>query len=170
MTTFISLQIFYKILNPMRIEKCWFCSANIYPGHGSTYIRGDGSRFNFCSSKCRKLFMQRRNPRKVKWTKISRVLRNKDIVDDKVHKLEKRITIPVKCNQQIITQTVAAIPRILDLKNKKEDMFIKGRLLSAYEKQKKYNLKFIENHEKLLNKNEPETRIKKSKEKEAEYN
>jgi large subunit ribosomal protein L24e len=53
------------------VEKrdCSFCGSAIEPGTGLMYIRRDGTRHTFCSSKCRRNLLDlKRVPRTVKWT------------------------------------------------------------------------------------------------------
>ena len=54
-----------------RIYRCAFCGDVIQPGTGLMYIRNDGVILRFCSSKCYKNMLKlRRNPKKLKWTKV----------------------------------------------------------------------------------------------------
>ena len=158
----------------MRIHKCWFCSANIYPGHGVTFVRSDCTVFRFCARKCHSLFKKRLNPRKLKWTKISRKMRNKDLGDHPILELERKVHQPPMYNRETLLKTVDAIPKIIALRQKKEGEYIADRILSAQEKSKIRDLQFIEKYGKLLQnetniQTQDDKRASKKKEREVEY-
>ncbi|SBS96745.1 60S ribosomal subunit protein L24-2, putative [Plasmodium malariae] len=140
----------------MRIEKCWYCSGNIYPGHGIFFIRNDANIFRFCRSKCHKHFKAKHNPRKVKWTKVYRKERNKELNYDKTFEYEKIRNEPIKYDRNLYIKTINAIKKIDEIKEKRKMRFYKNRIKEIAEKKINLSLNYIKNNPKLLQNTEYE--------------
>ena len=107
----------------MRLEKCWFCSSTVYPGHGICFIRNDSKTFKFCRTKCHKNFKMKRNPRKVKWTKVYRALRGKDLSNDTIFEFERRRNRPIKYNRELVHATLNALEKLETIRTRRNDRF-----------------------------------------------
>uniref|UniRef100_A0A7N6ARH7 Probable ribosome biogenesis protein RLP24 n=1 Tax=Anabas testudineus TaxID=64144 RepID=A0A7N6ARH7_ANATE len=103
----------------MRIEKCYFCSGPVYPGHGVMFVRNDCKAFRFCRSKCHKNFKKKRNPRKTRWTKAFRKASGKELTVDNSLEFEKRI---------LYIYFLEAMKRVEEIKQKRQARFIMNRL------------------------------------------
>ncbi|KAL1747538.1 ribosomal protein L24e-domain-containing protein [Schizophyllum fasciatum] len=125
----------------MRVEKCYFCSTNVYPGHGSAFVRNDAKVFRFCTSKCHKNFKMKRNPRKVRWTKAFRKAAGKEMTVDSTIDFEKRRNVPVRYDRELVQTTIKAMKRVGEIKQKREHAFWKNRMAVAREKQKAHRTK-----------------------------
>ncbi|KAF7731730.1 60S ribosomal protein L24 [Apophysomyces ossiformis] len=67
-----------------RLEICSFSGYKIYPGKGKTYT------FRFINGKAESYFLQKLNPRKIKWTVIYRRLNKKGITEEIAKKRTRR--------------------------------------------------------------------------------
>ena len=112
----------------MRIQKCYFCSAPIYPGHGMIFVRNDCKIFRFCRSKCHNNFKLRRNPRRTRWTKAFRWSRKKELTNDNILNIEKKRNIPVRYNRELMAQTIKAINRVNQIKILRDKRYYKSRM------------------------------------------
>ncbi|WOK92506.1 hypothetical protein Cni_G01197 [Canna indica] len=112
----------------MRLEKCWFCSSTVYPGHGIQFVRNDAKIFRFCRSKCHKNFKMKRNPRKVKWTKAYRRLHGKDMTQDSTFEFERKRNRPERYDRNVAEKTLMAIKKIDKIRVAREARHHKMRM------------------------------------------
>lgn len=134
----------------MRIYKCYFCSSNIYPGHGMVFVRNDSKMFRFCRAKCNRLFKAKKNPRKLAWTKASRAARGKEMVNDPVLDFEKRRNEPARYNRFTMVKTIQAMKRIDEIKVARQTRFWKKRMDKAKQQQMKAVERELEKHVNLI--------------------
>ncbi|KAJ1610068.1 60S ribosomal protein L24 [Cryptosporidium canis] len=120
----------------MRIEKCWYCSSNIYPGHGVTFVRNDAKIFRFCRSKCHRHFKMKHNPRKSKWTKAYRKTNGKEMIMDTTFEFEKKRNCPVRYDRELYIKTIKAMKLVDKIKESRKERFYKTRLMKQQQAQK----------------------------------
>ncbi|XP_052184149.1 probable ribosome biogenesis protein RLP24 [Diospyros lotus] len=128
----------------MRLEKCWFCSSTVYPGHGIQFARNDGKIFRFCRSKCHKNFKMKRNPRKVKWTKAYRRLHGKDMTQDSTFEFERKRNRPERYDRNLTQNTLKAIKKIDKVRVEREARHHAKRMKGKKAKEQKEATKELE--------------------------
>merc|ERR1712098_704256 len=106
--------------------------------------RNDCKVFHFCRSKCHKNFKKKKNPRKAKWTKAFRKSAGKELAVDPSFEFEKRRNVPVKYDRELWANTVTAMQRVEEIKNKRQAHRIFQRMKLAKKIQKAKDIKEVE--------------------------
>lgn len=130
----------------VRIEKCSFCSAPVYPGHGMTFVRNDCKVFKFCASKCHKNFKLRRTPRKTKWTKTFRKAAGKELAMDTTLEFERKRNVPVKYNRELMGTTLRVMEQVSRIKQRRERAHWERRMKAKVESETTADLKELRRH------------------------
>lgn len=114
------------------------------------FVRNDAKEFRFCRSKCHKAFKQRRNPRKLKWTKAFRKAAGKELAVDSTLTFAQRRNVPVRYNRELVATTLKAMARIEDIRQKRERAFYKNRMRGNKERDFLRDKKLVESNPELL--------------------
>lgn len=152
----------------MRIETCYFCSGPIYPGHGIAFVRNDGKMFRFCRSKCHRNFKAKKNPRKIRWTKAYRKTHGKELVTDEVYEFEKIRNEPIKYDRNVWTDTVQAMDKLSEIRQKREDKFFERRMRRVKHDQKEMIKADLIKHQQLISDPKIREKVDKLKEEQME--
>merc|ERR1712034_274697 len=95
-------------------------------------------------SKCHGNFKKKKNPRKAKWTKAFRKSAGKELAVDPSFEFEKRRNIPVKYDRELWSNTIKAMQRVEEIKNKRQAHHIFQRMKVAKKLQKQKDIKEVE--------------------------
>ncbi|CUM54546.1 Ribosome biogenesis protein RLP24 [Debaryomyces fabryi] len=144
----------------MRVYSCHFCSSPVYPLHGIMFVRNDAKEFRFCRSKCHHAFKQRRNPRKLRWTKAFRKAAGKELVVDSTLTFAARRNVPVRYNRDLVATTLKTMARVEEIRQKRERAFYKNRMRGNKDKKLALDRRLVEQNPQLLKIREVELRRK----------
>lgn len=128
------------------------------------FVRNDAKEFRFCRSKCHKAFKQRRNPRKLKWTKAFRKAAGKELAVDSTLTFSARRNVPVRYNRDLVSTTLKAMARAEEIRQKRERAFYKNRMKGNKERQLALDKKLVESNPELLKMREVEIARKLARE------
>ena len=114
------------------------------------FVRNDAKEFRFCRSKCHHAFKQRRNPRKLRWTKAFRKAAGKELVVDSTLTFASRRNVPVRYNRDLVATTLSAMSRVEEIRQKRERAFYKNRMRGNKDKKLAADRKLVEQNPELL--------------------
>ena len=109
------------------------------------------------------MFKHKKNPRKTRWTKAFRKAAGKELTVDASFQFEKRRNTPVKYDRQLWSDTVKAIKRIEEIKQKRQANYVMKRLRRGRVFERERDLKEVKRDLALIK--SPAAGIKRNKNK-----
>lgn len=116
----------------------------------SPAVTTTGRSFRFCRSKCHKNFKLRRNPRRLRWTKASRVQAGKEMVCDSTLLFGARRNVPQRYDRDLVNKTLEAMKRISEIRARRERAFFKKRMTGKRARELASARKLVAENEHLL--------------------
>lgn len=92
----------------------------------------------------------KRNPRKLKWTKASRVKAGKEMVCDSTLLFGTRRNVPQRYDRDLVQKTVEAMKRIAEIRTRRERVFYKKRMVGNRALELSRARKLVAEHQHLL--------------------
>ena len=115
----------------MRVVECEFSNFAVYPGHGRRYVPfaflSTKPVLTFNRPKCFGLYMSKKNPRFIPWTRTYRRIHRKTTTD----RVAKRRAIRATKVQRAIVGADLSYIQEVRAKAKKEDRSAKGKAVRA---------------------------------------
>ena len=109
-----------------------------------------GRAFRFCRSKCQKNFKMRRNPRRLRWTKVSRTQAGKEMICDSTLLFGARRNVPQRYDRDLVNKTLGAMKRISEIRARRERVFYKKRIAGKRAREIADARKLVAENEHLL--------------------
>ena len=91
-----------------------------------------------------------RNPRKLGWTKAFRRAHGKEMTVDSTLALQARRNIPVRYDRDLLNETLSAMERISEIRQRRERRFYKARMQGNRQRQLDEDRKLVRENAHLL--------------------
>jgi large subunit ribosomal protein L24e len=107
------------------------------------FVRNDCKVFKFCRSKCHNNFKQKRNPRKVRWTKAYRRSRGKELAHDSTFDFERKRNRPVRYDRTLVQKAIKAIDKVSEIRSARDSRFYAERMKGSKSNERKAAIREI---------------------------
>lgn len=92
----------------------------------------------------------KRNPRKLKWTKVHRANAGKEMICDTTLLFGARRNVPIRYNRELVAKTVEGMKRISEIRTRRERVFYKKRMAGNRSRELAADRKLVAENEHLL--------------------